>query len=42
VLLGAGRPGVRPPAVTDLALAARPAVRRFVLGEDVLIECAMA
>ena len=39
VLLGSGRPSLSLPEIGDLAHALRPRVRRFTLGDDVLIEC---
>jgi riboflavin-specific deaminase-like protein len=39
VLLGSGRPSVILPEITDLSDSLRPRTRRFVLGEDVMIEC---
>jgi len=39
VIIGSGRPGLQLAEIGDLADALRPAVRRFTLGADVLIEC---
>ena len=39
VIIGSGRPGIRLPEVADLRDSLRPRTRRFVLGEDVMIEC---
>jgi diaminohydroxyphosphoribosylaminopyrimidine deaminase/5-amino-6-(5-phosphoribosylamino)uracil reductase len=39
VFLGAGRPGVQLPGITELESALRPKVRRFTLGDDVLFDC---
>lgn len=42
LLLGAGRPGLRLPAVTQLADAPRPPARPFRLGDDILWELDLA
>jgi riboflavin-specific deaminase-like protein len=39
VILGSGRPSLQLPEITDLRNSLRPRTRRFILGEDVLIEC---
>jgi riboflavin-specific deaminase-like protein len=39
VILGSGRPGLALPEIADLGAALRPRIRRFALGEDVLVEC---
>ncbi|HUN48174.1 MAG TPA: RibD family protein [Stellaceae bacterium] len=39
VIIGSGRPSLQLAEIGDLADALRPAVRRFTLGADVLIEC---
>jgi riboflavin-specific deaminase-like protein len=39
VLLGSGRPSIILPEITDLRDSLRPRTRRFVLDEDVMIEC---
>jgi len=39
VILGSGRPGLALPEIADLGAALRPHTRRFLLGEDVLVEC---
>ncbi len=39
VLMGSGRPSLALPAIASMAGALRPAVRRFMLGDDVLFEC---
>lgn len=41
VFLGQGKPGIVLPAISDLASALRPNVRRFSLGDDVLFDCAL-
>jgi diaminohydroxyphosphoribosylaminopyrimidine deaminase/5-amino-6-(5-phosphoribosylamino)uracil reductase len=40
VFLGSGRPGVVLPAIDRLEKALRPRTRRFMMGEDVLFDCA--
>jgi riboflavin-specific deaminase-like protein len=40
VFLGAGRPGVVLPGIDRLERALRPRTRRFLMGEDVLFDCA--
>lgn len=39
VILGSGRPSIVLPEITDLCHSLRPRTRRFILGEDVMIEC---
>lgn len=39
VLLGSGRPSLALPEIGDLGHALRPKMRRFPLGDDILIEC---
>jgi riboflavin-specific deaminase-like protein len=39
VIIGSGRPGIRLPEVADLRDSLRPRTRRFVLGDDIMIEC---
>jgi len=39
VLLGSGRPSLALPEIGDLAAALRPRMRRFALGDDILVEC---
>jgi riboflavin-specific deaminase-like protein len=39
VILGSGRPSVVLPEIHDLAHSLRPRTRRFLLGQDTLIEC---
>jgi len=39
LILGSGRPGILLPEITDLRDSLRPNTRRFVLGNDVMIEC---
>ena len=39
VILGSGRPGILLPEISDLRHGLRPSARRFVLGNDVMIEC---
>jgi len=39
LILGSGRPGILLPEITDLRHGLRPNTRRFVLGNDVMIEC---
>lgn len=39
VLLGSGRPSIRLPELEDLSASLRPRTRRFVLGDDIMIEC---
>jgi len=39
VVLGSGRSSLSLPEIHDLAVALRPRVRRFMLAEDVLVEC---
>jgi diaminohydroxyphosphoribosylaminopyrimidine deaminase / 5-amino-6-(5-phosphoribosylamino)uracil reductase len=40
VFLGSGRPGVVLPGIDGLDRALRPRTRRFIMGEDVLFDCA--
>jgi riboflavin-specific deaminase-like protein len=42
VFLGSGRPGVVLPAIDGLEGALRPRTRRFLMGEDVLFDCAFS
>jgi diaminohydroxyphosphoribosylaminopyrimidine deaminase / 5-amino-6-(5-phosphoribosylamino)uracil reductase len=42
IFLGLGRPGLSLPQIDGLDQAIRPRVRRFVLGEDVLFDCAFS
>ena len=39
VLLGSGRPSLKLPELSDLTNSLRPRTRRFVLGNDIMIEC---
>lgn len=39
LILGSGRPSIVLPEITDLRNSLRPRTRRFVLGDDVMIEC---
>ncbi len=39
LILGSGLPGILLPEITDLSAGLRPSTRRFVLGDDVMIEC---
>lgn len=39
VILGSGRPSIVLPEITDLCHSLRPRTRRFLMGEDVMIEC---
>lgn len=39
VIIGSGRPGIQLPEIGDLSQALRPRVRRFDLGDDLMIEC---
>ncbi|MBA4109287.1 MAG: hypothetical protein C0487_06825 [Leptothrix sp. (in: Bacteria)] len=39
VILGSGRPSLVLPEIHDLALSLRPRTRRFLLGDDTMIEC---
>jgi len=39
LILGSGRPGILLPEITDVRNGLRPRARRFVLGNDVMIEC---
>jgi len=39
VILGSGRPSLMLPEIHDLAHSLRPRTRRFLLGEDTMIEC---
>lgn len=39
VILGSGRPSLQLPEITDLRNSLRPRTRRFILGDDVLVEC---
>lgn len=40
VIIGSGRPGIRLPEIGDLRDSLRPLTRRFILGDDIMIECA--
>jgi len=40
VFLGAGRPGVVLPRIDEIRAALRPRTRRFLMGDDVLFDCA--
>lgn len=42
VILGSGRPSLVLPEIHDLALSLRPRTRRFLLGDDTMIECDFA
>lgn len=39
VIIGSGRPGLALPQISDLADSLRPRTRRFVFGDDVMVEC---
>jgi riboflavin-specific deaminase-like protein len=39
LILGSGRPGIVLPEIADLRNGLRPHTRRFVLGNDIMIEC---
>jgi riboflavin-specific deaminase-like protein len=39
LILGSGRPGILLPEIADLRHSLRPRTRRFVLGDDIMIEC---
>ena len=39
VILGSGRPAIVLPEIFDLADSLRPCTRRFILGDDIMIEC---
>jgi diaminohydroxyphosphoribosylaminopyrimidine deaminase/5-amino-6-(5-phosphoribosylamino)uracil reductase len=39
VIIGSGRPGIVLPEIDDMSQALRPSVRRFDLGQDLMIEC---
>ncbi len=39
LILGSGRPSIVLPEITDLRNSLRPRTRRFVLGDDVMVEC---
>ena len=39
LILGSGLPGILLPEISDLRASLRPSTRRFVLGNDVMIEC---
>jgi riboflavin biosynthesis pyrimidine reductase len=39
VLLGSGRPSLRLPELSDLTGSLRPRTRRFVFGDDIMVEC---
>ncbi|HEY4159067.1 MAG TPA: RibD family protein [Polyangiaceae bacterium] len=41
LIIGQGRPGIALPSVERLEHALRPKTRRFLLGEDVLFDCAL-
>lgn len=39
LIIGSGRPSIALPEIDDLASGLRPITRRFVLGDDVMVEC---
>jgi riboflavin-specific deaminase-like protein len=39
LIIGSGRPSIRLPEVADLTTSLRPRVRRFILGNDIMVEC---
>ena len=39
LVLGSGRPGILLPEIDDLTNSLRPRTRRFVLGDDIMVEC---
>jgi diaminohydroxyphosphoribosylaminopyrimidine deaminase/5-amino-6-(5-phosphoribosylamino)uracil reductase len=39
LILGSGRPGIVLPEIADLRNCLRPRTRRFILGNDVMVEC---
>jgi riboflavin-specific deaminase-like protein len=39
LILGSGRPSIVLPEIDDLNSSLRPATRRFVLGDDIMVEC---
>ena len=39
LIIGSGRPSIALPEIDDLARGLRPSTRRFVLGDDVMVEC---
>jgi riboflavin-specific deaminase-like protein len=39
LILGSGRPGIVLPEITDLRNCLRPRTRRFILGDDIMVEC---
>jgi riboflavin-specific deaminase-like protein len=39
LVLGSGRPSILLPEIADLSDSLRPRTRRFVLGDDIMIEC---
>ena len=39
LILGSGRPSILLPEIDDLTNSLRPRTRRFVLGDDVMVEC---
>jgi riboflavin-specific deaminase-like protein len=39
VIIGSGRPSILLPEIADLTTSLRPRTRRFIFGEDVMIEC---
>ena len=39
LIIGSGRPSIALPEIDDLTSGLRPSTRRFVLGDDVMVEC---
>ncbi|MGZ5671362.1 MAG: RibD family protein [Burkholderiales bacterium] len=39
LIIGSGRPSLALPEIDDLASGLRPSTRRFVLGNDIMVEC---
>jgi len=39
LILGSGRPSILLPEIADLTNSLRPRTRRFILGEDIMVEC---
>lgn len=41
VIIGSGRPGIALPVIERMDQALRPPVRRYVMGDDILFDCAL-
>ena len=39
LIIGSGRPSILLPEIDDLTTGLRPRTRRFILGDDIMVEC---